>query len=69
MSVADHAGSSHEAFEIFGGVPQGDPLSPLLYVGYLNVISETLRLATAGKGVVLGDASVQALAYGDMVMT
>jgi retron-type reverse transcriptase len=43
VSAADHSETQAEAFGIYGGVPQGDPLSPILYVIYLNALVVYLR--------------------------
>lgn len=66
ISISGNAERSTEPFEVSGGLPQGDGLSPILFVIYLDMIIEGMMRDNEEGGAILGaDTIVQALLYGD----
>jgi hypothetical protein len=58
VSSASNTGNPNDTFELEGGVPQGCPLSPLLFVIFFDIVISSLKKALGSKGCKLGQAII-----------
>ena len=64
-STAFNPGDPNDTMTLQGGVPQGCPLSPILFVIFFDIVISSLHTTLGDTGCSLGAALIQSILFGD----